>query len=182
MFLHIPGRHTHVQLASLEHPGSGFFSNKPISKPTRLKLHPFPTVPPWKSSAAVLSCVKRCGSESRETDWTRLDVYSQGELTPPRCKNMDWPVLSAVVRPLYFIFWGCPVASATRVRLMQEDCSIMRGERGLFLWLNPKKQGPSLMGIGFCCVVVNCIWASSWNLQHSVESCQNRPVFILLHK
>lgn len=98
--------------------------------------------------------------------------------SPSCCKKKDWPVLSEVVRPLYFISWGCPVASATRVRLIPADCSIMRGEQGLLTWLNLKKQCPNFAGMRFCCVVVNCIWASSSNPQHSGKSCQNMPVFI----
>lgn len=167
--------------ANLKYPGPSFFDNKPIFQTHTTKALSFPPASSRWSAARAPSCVKRCGSESRQTDWTQLDVNSQGELTP-RCKNMDWPVLSAVVRALYFIFQGCPVASATRVRLMQDECSIMRGEQGLFLWLNPKKQGPNLMGMRFCCVVVNCVWAFSWKLQQSGAIYQNRPVFILLQK
>lgn len=38
---------------------------------------------------------------------------------------------------------------------MRGDRSIMRGEHRLFLWLNPKEQDPSLVGMRFCCHAVN---------------------------
>lgn len=168
-----------VQIACVKYPSSSFFfaiSLFPNPHNYKAPSFPPPQSPLWRSSAPVLSCVKRRASESREnrpdSAWREFPRWAH----PTDVKNMDWPVLSEVVRPPYFILQrSAPVASATRLRLMQEDCSIMRGEQGLFLWLNPKKHAPmGLMGVGFCCVVVNCIWASSWNLQ---QSCQNRPGF-----
>lgn len=53
--------------------------------------------------------------------------------TPPPVANIWTDLCSAKWSDPFISFPKvAPVATATEVRLMQDDCSIMRGERGLF--------------------------------------------------
>lgn len=110
----------------------------------------------WKSSARVLSCVKRHESESRQTDWTQLDVNSQGEPTPLRCKNMGWPVLSEVVRPLYFIFLRLPSYLSNRAEANAGRLLNYKRWARVIPVIQSKEAGPKASWEwNFCCVVAS---------------------------
>lgn len=164
-----------------------FSNNKPVLKAKQLKLRPVPQSSPENPQLLCHHAWRGVGQKA-QTDWTQLDVNSQGELKPPPpCKNMDWPVLSKGGQ--------IPFISSSKVAELPQQ---QRGEANVGGLLNykrwtrvillteSKEAGSDPRGMTFGCVVVNYIWASSWNLQHSggkkKKSCQNRLVFILVHK
>lgn len=91
----------------LEYPGSSFFSNKLIFKltqPKRISQSPF------ENLQLLFRHVWRGMSLKAETQTGLSLTWIPKVNSPPslRCKNMGWPVLSEVVRPLYFIFLRLP--------------------------------------------------------------------------
>ena len=130
--------------------GSELFSNdQPIFKSSIL----FHTLPLQICSSCSIMCEKVWESESSGTDLDSAWREFQGELTL-WCKNMEWPVLSEGGQtPLFHFSKVAQFASATTVRLMQEDCSIMRGEWGFIPLIKSKEAGSDPPGdeILLCC-------------------------------
>lgn len=88
--------------------------------------------------------------------------------SPPHCKNMDWPLLSKGGQVLFIS--SCKVAELPQQQRGEANAGgLLNYERWarVISLIESKEAGSDPHGMRFGRVVVNYIWASSWNLQRS---------------